>query len=58
MDTSVDQEEAKAQSRTFRPAKLLKIIDTLQNWMLGPFLLTEQEKEEAGIYIGRMGEYD
>jgi hypothetical protein len=58
MDNSIDQQRAGAQSKTIFSANLPKIIDNLLNRMLSPFLLTEEEKQEAGIYIGRLGEDD
>ena len=56
MDNSFDQQGAEAQFRTIFSENLPKIIDNILNRMLRPFLLTEEEKKEAGIYIGRMGE--
>jgi hypothetical protein len=55
MDNSIDQQRAEAQSKTIFSVNLPKIIDNLLNRILSPFLLTEEEKQEAGIYIGRLG---
>ena len=55
MDNSFEQQGVEAQSKTSFSVNLPKIIDNLLNRMLRPFLLTEEEKQEAGIYIGRLG---
>lgn len=55
MDNSIDQQRAEAQSKAIFSVNLPKIIDNLLNRILSPFLLTEEEKQEAGIYIGRLG---
>ena len=34
---------------------LSTFFTTIINWLTAPFVLTEEEKQEAGIYIGRMG---
>ncbi len=56
MDNSFDQYETEAQSKSNFPANLLKILGDGIDWILSPFLLTEEEKAEAGVYIGYMGE--
>lgn len=56
MDNSFDQYETEAQSKSNFSANLLKILGDGIDWILNPFLLTEKEKEEAGVYIGYMGE--
>lgn len=58
MDNSSDQQIAEVQSKTTISENLPKMIDHVLNWMLNPLLLTEEEKEDAGIYIGRLGEDD
>lgn len=55
MDNSFDQQTAEAQSKPFLQANLPKIIENVLNKLLRPFLLTDEEKQEAGIYIGRLG---
>jgi hypothetical protein len=33
----------------------LKIIDGILNWLADLIRLTEEERENAGIYLGRLG---
>jgi hypothetical protein len=58
MDNSFDQQKTKPRPKMRFSGNLPKIIENLINWISSPFLLTEEEKEQAGIYIGRIGEDD
>ena len=36
-------------------ATRLRIINSILNWLAGLIQLTEEEQEEAGIYLDRLG---
>ena len=36
-------------------ATSLRIINSILNWLAGLIQLTEEEQEEAGIYLDRLG---
>ena len=45
----------KASSTGYWANLRLRLLAGLVNWLAGLIKLTEEEREEAGIYIGRVG---
>lgn len=56
MDKSFDQQSSEAQSKIDPLGSLLQIFYLIMGRLTAWFVLTEEEKIGAGIYIGRMGE--
>ena len=58
MDSSFREQESGMQSMQKTPKSFLaslRIFASLINWLAGLIKLTEAEREDAGIYIGRVG---
>lgn len=55
MEESLDQQSADSKAKSSSSVILPTVFDTIINWVINPFLITEEEKQEAGIYIGRLG---
>lgn len=56
MDKSFDQQSSEARSKIDPLGSLLQIFYLIKGRLTAWFVLTEEEKIGAGIYIGRMGE--
>jgi len=55
MDNSFHRQESDAQQNGGFLASL-QIFDRIVNWLAGLLKLTEEEREDAGIYLGHLGE--
>lgn len=55
MEESFHQEKSDFKDKSYGFIILPTFFTTNINWLIAPFVLTEEEKQEAGIYIGRMG---
>ena len=55
MDNSFDQQSSDIQSKLVILGSLKQIFDSILNWLVAPFMLTEEEKKGAGIYRERLG---
>ncbi len=55
MDSSFREQGSSAQEAPKSFLAGLKILASLINWLAGLIMLTEEEREEAGIYLGRPG---
>jgi hypothetical protein len=53
MDNSFHQQESNIQQRSGFLASL-QIFDRIIHWLAGLLKLTEEEQEDAGVYLGRM----
>ena len=56
MDKSFDQQSSETRSKTDPLGSLLQMFFLIMGRLTAWFVLTEEEKIGAGIYIGRMGE--
>lgn len=56
MNNSVDQHSADRQLQTRYLGSALQIFQSIKAWLVTWFVLTEEEKIAAGVYVGRMGE--
>ncbi|MCJ7715331.1 MAG: hypothetical protein MUO54_02260 [Anaerolineales bacterium] len=56
MDNSFDQLSIETQLKPTLLSSLLQIYHNIKGWLVASFVLTEEEKIDAGIYIGRVGE--
>lgn len=56
MDKSFDQQSSDIRPKTDPLGNLLQIYYIIMGRLTAWFVLTEEEKIGAGIYIGRMGE--
>jgi hypothetical protein len=56
MDNSVDQHYSETQPKTGFLGRLLPIYSILKRWLVEWFDLTEEEKINAGIHIGYLGD--
>ncbi|MBN2044532.1 MAG: hypothetical protein JW757_05885 [Anaerolineales bacterium] len=56
MDNSYDRHNSETQAKTQSLGNLLQIWYAIKSRLVALFVLTEEEKIAAGIYIGRMGE--
>ena len=56
MDKSFDQQSSEIRSKTDLLGSLLQIYYLIMGRLTAWFVLTEEEKIGAGIYIGRMSE--
>jgi hypothetical protein len=54
MDNSFQRQGSDTQQRGFL-ATSLRIFDGFLDWLAGLVELTEEEQEDAGIYLGRTG---
>lgn len=54
MDNSFDQHCSKTQQKKELLGSLLQIYYNIKSWLVASFVLTEEEKIDAGIYIGRL----
>jgi len=54
MDSSVDEQESKTQQTTGSFMGLRKLASIIQ-WLASLIHLTEEEREDAGIYLDRPG---
>ena len=54
-DSFHEQEGSQAQQDSKRLLTGLRILASLLNWLAGLFRLTEEEREDAGIYLDRLG---
>jgi hypothetical protein len=55
MDSSFREPGSSTQRDSKGFLAVLKIFASLINWLAGLVELTEEEREEAGIYLGRPG---
>ena len=55
MDSSFREQESGTQEAPKSFLAGLKILTSLINWLAGLLKLTEEEREDAGIYLGRPG---
>ena len=55
MDSSFREQGSGTQEAPKSFLASLKILASLINWLAGLIRLTEEEQEEAGIYLGRPG---
>ena len=55
MDNSVHEQGSQAQQDPRRFLAGLGFLASLLNWLAGLFRLTEEEREDAGIYLDRLG---
>ena len=55
MDSSFREQESGTQQAPKSFLAGLQILTNLIQWLAGLIRLTEEEKEEAGIYLGRLG---
>ena len=55
MDKSVDQHNSDRQQKTGYSGSDLQIFQNIKAWLITWFVLTEEEKIAAGVYIGRRG---
>lgn len=55
MDNSIHEQEASGTQHQKSFLAGLSILDGLMNWLAGLIKLSEEEREEAGIYLGRLG---
>ena len=55
MDSSFREQESETQRAPKSFLAGLQILTSLIHWLAGLIRLTEEEKEEAGIYLGRPG---
>lgn len=55
MDNSFHQQDSDMQPMNGFMSRL-KIIKNKFNWLTGLIVLTEEEKKEAGIFLGRPGD--
>jgi hypothetical protein len=55
MDNSFHRQVSDAQQKGDFLASL-QIFDRIINWLAGLIKLTEEEQEDAGIYLGRLGD--
>ena len=53
MDNSFHRQESDTRQQSGFFASL-QILDRILNWLAGLIRLTEEEQEEAGIYLGRL----
>jgi len=56
MDKSVDLLGSDRQQKTGFLCSLIQIYHNIKDWLAIWFVLTEEEKIAAGVYVGRMGE--
>lgn len=54
MDNSFDQNNSKTRLKTELLGSLLQIYYNIKSWLVASFVLTEEERIDAGIYIGRL----
>jgi hypothetical protein len=55
MDSSFREQASGTQETPKSFLARLKILTSLINWLVDLFKVTEAEREEAGIYLGRPG---
>ena len=55
MDSSFREQESGTQEAPKSFLAGLKILASLINWLASLVRLTEEEREDAGIYLGRQG---
>ena len=55
MDDYFHEQGSHAQQDSKRLLTGLRILGSLINWLAGLFRLTEEERENAGIYLDRLG---
>lgn len=55
MDSSFHEQESGTQEAPKSFLAGLKILTSLIKWLAGLMKLTEEEREDAGIYLGRPG---
>jgi len=55
MDSSFREQGSDTQKAPRRFLASLRILASLINWLAGLLRLTEEEQEEAGIYLDRPG---
>ncbi|MCB2160736.1 hypothetical protein KQH40_01475 [bacterium] len=55
MGESSHQEWGDSKEKSSGLIMLSSFFAPIINWLVAPFMLTEEEKQEAGIYIGRLG---
>ncbi|MGZ9226506.1 MAG: hypothetical protein ACXW4M_13215 [Anaerolineales bacterium] len=55
MDSSFREQESETQQAPKSFLAGLQILTNLIQWLAGLIRLTEEEKEKAGIYLGRPG---
>ena len=55
MDNFFDQESTDTQLKPNLLCSLLQIYRNIKGWLVALFVLTEEEKIAAGVYIDRMG---
>ena len=57
-NTSLQQQETDTQQKRsfFIFGSLLPLIQRSANWLAGLFLLSEEEQEDAGVYLSRPGD--
>jgi hypothetical protein len=55
MDNSIHQQGSDVQQDPKNLLESLPILGNLIKWLAALFELTAEEKEEAGIYLGRVG---
>ena len=55
MDSSVDEPESKTQQTT-RSFMILRRLASIIQWLASLIHLTEEEREDAGIYLDRPGD--
>ena len=55
MDNSFHRQASGAQQKGSFLASL-QIFDRINNWLVGLLKLTEEEQEDAGIYLGPLGD--
>jgi hypothetical protein len=56
MDSSFREQGSGTQAAPRSLVAGLKILASLINWLAGLIMLTEEEREEAGIYLDRPGD--
>jgi hypothetical protein len=56
MDSSFREQVAGTQEPPKGLEAGLKILASLINWLVGIIKLTEEEREDAGIYLGHQGD--
>jgi hypothetical protein len=55
MDNSFYRQASDTQQKNGFLANL-QVFDRIINWLAGLIKLTEEEQEDAGIYLGRLGD--
>ncbi|HEX6269867.1 MAG TPA: hypothetical protein VFZ43_06500 [Anaerolineales bacterium] len=56
MDSSIHEQEASGTLHQKNFLAGLSLLDRIMNWLASLIKLTEEEQEDAGIYLGRLGQ--